>query len=187
MPPPLQRRRPLETRSLNDSSLEGTDTATAPPLNAQGPGTIRHSNVSCGPLGSDDRTRDSPDSQSHTVDSTDEVYLDYAASPPAPITPVQSFATSLASTLYANPHSASTAGTETALLIAKTRSRVLSDLFNVPVSALDQWDVVFTPGGATRGIQMIGSAWKWRKGSDSDGQIGLSYLRESHTRSVRAL
>ncbi|GAA6007892.1 hypothetical protein JCM11491_006527 [Sporobolomyces phaffii] len=112
----------------------------------------------------------------------DDVYLDYAASPPAPVTPVQRFATTLASTLYANPHSASTSGAETSLLIAKTRSRVLSELFNVSSSDLDQWDVVFTQGGATRGIQMIGNAWNWTTSDEGEDQkIGLRYLVESHT------
>ncbi|GAA5831135.1 hypothetical protein JCM5353_008774 [Sporobolomyces roseus] len=111
-----------------------------------------------------------------------DVYLDYAASPPAPITPVQRFATTLASTLYANPHSASTSGAETSLLIEKTRSRVLSELFNVPSSELDKWDIVFTQGGATRGIQIVGDAWNWRRSeANEDGKVGLRYLVESHT------
>ncbi|GAA5895130.1 uncharacterized protein JCM6883_002328 [Sporobolomyces salmoneus] len=112
----------------------------------------------------------------------DEVYLDYAASPPAPVTPAQRFATTLASTLYANPHSASTSGSETSLLIAKTRTRVLTELFNVSSDDLDKWDVVFTQGGATRGIQMIGDAWNWKRTEEMDnGQIALRYLTESHT------
>ncbi|GAA5843085.1 hypothetical protein JCM5353_000910 [Sporobolomyces roseus] len=111
-----------------------------------------------------------------------DVYLDYAASPPAPVTPVQRFATTLASTLYANPHSASTSGAETSLLIEKTRSRVLSELFNVPSSELDKWDVVFTQGGATRGIQMVGDAWNWKRSEENEeGKVGLRYLVESHT------
>jgi len=114
-----------------------------------------------------------------------DVYLDYAASPPAPVTPVQRFATTLASTLYANPHSASTSGAETSLLIEKTRSRVLSELFNVPSSELDKWDVVFTQGGATRGIQMVGDAWNWRRSEENEeGKVALRYLVESHTRCV---
>ncbi|GAA5924502.1 uncharacterized protein JCM15063_005660 [Sporobolomyces koalae] len=112
----------------------------------------------------------------------DTLYLDYAASPPTPVLPVQRLATTLASTLYANPHSASTAGVETALVVAKTRSRVLTDLFNVPATELDEWDLVFTQGGATRGIQMVGDAWHWQT-SDEMGsdQIALRYLTESHT------
>jgi len=114
-----------------------------------------------------------------------DVYLDYAASPPAPITPVRRFATTLASTLYANPHSASTSGAETSLLTEKTRSRVLSELFNVPSNELDKWDIVFTQGGATRGIQIVGDAWNWKRSEENEeGKVGLRYLVESHTRCV---
>ncbi|GAA6041299.1 hypothetical protein JCM8097_001326 [Rhodosporidiobolus ruineniae] len=110
-----------------------------------------------------------------------ETYLDYAAAPPAPKTPVQRFATSLGSTLLTNPHSRSTAGASTSSLIDSTRARVLTELFGVKEDQLDRWDVVFTAGGATQGIKLVGEAWKWEDEREMEGRPGLSYLVESHT------
>ncbi|GAA5898720.1 hypothetical protein JCM8208_004740 [Rhodotorula glutinis] len=111
----------------------------------------------------------------------DQVFLDCAAAPPAPLGPVTALASSLASTLYSNPHSASTAGVATHLLIDKTRTRVLSDLFNVPDDRVGVWDVVFVPGGATQAIRTLGDAWDWRGEADLGGGHGYEYLVESHT------
>lgn len=110
----------------------------------------------------------------------DSVYLDHAAAPPAPATPLAAFASSLQSQLLSNPHSASTAGVQTALVIDRTRTRVLQDLFNIPDDRLAEWDVVFTHGGATQGIKTIGDSWDW--GAESEETAALQYLVESHTR-----
>ncbi|GAA5885063.1 hypothetical protein JCM6882_007214 [Rhodosporidiobolus microsporus] len=110
-----------------------------------------------------------------------ETYLDHAASPPAPLTPVQRFASTLATTLLTNPHSASPSGTATSSAIDVVRGRVLTELFGVKKERLDRWDVVFTAGGATQGIRLVGDAWGWRKKEEMSGRPGLSYLVESHT------
>ncbi|GAA6006161.1 hypothetical protein JCM10207_000546 [Rhodosporidiobolus poonsookiae] len=111
----------------------------------------------------------------------DQVYLDHAASPPAPLTPIQAFTASLSSTLLTNPHSRSTSSVETSLAIARIRQRVLSELYGVPTARLDEWDVVFTAGGATQGIKTVGEAWDWRRKEAMGGRPGFSYLVESHT------
>ncbi|GAA5852697.1 hypothetical protein JCM9279_004958 [Rhodotorula babjevae] len=111
----------------------------------------------------------------------DQVFLDCAAAPPAPLGPVTALAQSLASTLYSNPHSASTAGVATHLLIDKTRARVLTELFNVPDDRVGEWDVVFVPGGATQAIRTLGDAWDWRGEADVGAGCGYEYLVESHT------
>ncbi|BGO97155.1 Molybdenum cofactor sulfurase [Rhodotorula toruloides ATCC 204091] len=111
----------------------------------------------------------------------DTVYLDHAASPPVPKTPLGNFTSSLQSTLLSNPHSASTSGVATSLTIDRTRTRVLTDLFGVSPERVGEWDVVFTHGGATQGIKMVGEAWNWRGESDLRGRNGLEYLVESHT------
>ncbi|GAA5928013.1 hypothetical protein JCM1841_001820 [Sporobolomyces salmonicolor] len=112
----------------------------------------------------------------------DTVYLDYAASPPAPVTPIRRFGSTIASSLYTNPHSASASAAATALLVDRVRIRVLTELFGIEKPHLDKWDVVFTPGGATSGIRMVGEAWDWRTEDDkSSGRVGLRYLVESHT------
>ena len=114
----------------------------------------------------------------------DQVFLDCAAAPPAPLGPVTALAQSLASTLYSNPHSASTAGVATHLLLDKTRARVLTELFNVPDDRVGEWDVVFVPGGATQAIRTVGDAWDWRGESEFGAGCGYEYLVESHTRCV---
>ncbi|BGO88953.1 hypothetical protein NBRC10512_005707 [Rhodotorula toruloides] len=111
----------------------------------------------------------------------DTVYLDYAASPPIPKTPLDSFTSSLQSNLFSNPHSASTSGVATSLAIDRTRTRVLTDLFGVSPERVGEWDVVFTHGGATQGIKMVSEAWDWRSEGDLRGRNGLEYLVESHT------
>jgi hypothetical protein len=110
----------------------------------------------------------------------DSVYLDHAAAPPAPAAPLAAFASSLQSQLLSNPHSSTTAGVQTALVIDRTRTRVLQDLFNVPDDRLAEWDVVFTHGGATQGIKMIGDSWDWD--AENEETAALEYLVESHTR-----
>ncbi|TKA53203.1 hypothetical protein B0A53_04059 [Rhodotorula sp. CCFEE 5036] len=109
----------------------------------------------------------------------DSIYLDHAAAPPAPATPLATFAASLQSQLLSNPHSSTTAGVQTALVIDRTRTRVLQDLFNVPDDRLAEWDVVFTHGGATQGIKMIGDSWDWD--AENEETAALEYLVESHT------
>ncbi|GAA5943958.1 hypothetical protein JCM3775_004722 [Rhodotorula graminis] len=111
----------------------------------------------------------------------DQVYLDCAAAPPAPLGPVTALAHSLASTLYSNPHSASTAGVATHLVIDQTRTCVLAELFNVPDDRAGEWDVVFVPGGATQAIRTLGDAWDWRAEADIGAGGGYEYLVESHT------
>ncbi|GAA5829047.1 hypothetical protein JCM11251_004107 [Rhodosporidiobolus azoricus] len=110
-----------------------------------------------------------------------ETYLDHAASPPAPLSPVQRFASHLSSTLLSNPHSASPSGSATSSAIDLVRSRVLTELFGIDKDQLDRWDVVFTAGGATQGIRLVGEAWNWRRAEEMGGRPGLSYLQESHT------
>ncbi|GAA5998033.1 uncharacterized protein JCM10292_002275 [Rhodotorula paludigena] len=137
------------------------------------------------------RTASSPSSSLWGADSADRdreypalrgtVHLDHAAAPPAPLAPVTALATALASTLYSNPHSASTAGAATQLAIDRTRTRVLQELFGVPDDRLSEWDVVFTPGGATQGIRTVGDAWDWRPAHETQGRGGYEYLLESHT------
>ncbi|GJN88068.1 hypothetical protein Rhopal_001024-T1 [Rhodotorula paludigena] len=137
------------------------------------------------------RTASSPSSPLWGADRADRdreypalrgtVHLDHAAAPPAPLAPVTALATSLASTLYSNPHSASTAGAATRLAIDRTRTRVLQELFGVPDDRLSEWDVVFTQGGATQGIRTVGEAWDWRPAQATQGRGGYEYLLESHT------
>lgn len=107
----------------------------------------------------------------------DTVYLDYAAAPPAPAAPIAALAQTIQTHLLSNPHSASTAGVDTGLLVDRTRTRVLQELFNVPDDRLGEWDVVFTQGGATQGIKLVGEGCNWRQPG-----TGLEYLVESHTR-----
>ncbi|BGP22253.1 molybdenum cofactor sulfurase [Rhodotorula toruloides] len=111
----------------------------------------------------------------------DTVYLDHAASPPVSKTPLESFTSSLQVTLFSNPHSASTSSVATSLAVGRTRTRVLTDLFGVRPERVGEWDVVFTHGGATQGIKMVGEAWKWRGQEDLRGRNGLEYLVEGHT------
>ncbi|GAA6053648.1 hypothetical protein JCM3770_001679 [Rhodotorula araucariae] len=111
------------------------------------------------------------------------VFLDHAASPPAPLSPLNALSASIASTLFSNPHSASTSGVGTHLVIDQTRTRVLKDLFAVPDERVHEWDVVFVPGGATQAIKTVGDAWDWRPAADATTN-GYEYLVESHTRHV---
>ncbi|GAA5872803.1 hypothetical protein JCM3774_006335 [Rhodotorula dairenensis] len=112
----------------------------------------------------------------------DCVYLDHAAAPPAPATPIAALAASIQSQLLSNPHSASTSGIQSALVTDRTRTRVLQDLFDVPDDRLAEWDVVFTHGGATQGIKLVGDAWNWSEHSeDQEHGAALEYLVESHT------
>ncbi|BGP53509.1 hypothetical protein JCM8202v2_001068 [Rhodotorula sphaerocarpa] len=106
----------------------------------------------------------------------DTVYVDYAAAPPAPAAPIAALAQTIQTHLLSNPHSASTAGVDTGLLVDRTRTRVLQELFNVPENRLGEWDVVFTQGGATQGIKLVGEGCNWRQPG-----TGLEYLVESHT------
>ncbi|BGP19007.1 hypothetical protein JCM10213_009284 [Rhodosporidiobolus nylandii] len=111
----------------------------------------------------------------------DQVYLDHAASPPAPLSTIQCFTALLQSQLLTNPHSASTPAVQTSLHIDAVRARVLSELFGVRTEDLGRWDVVFTAGGATQGIRTVGEAWGWKSEAKMGGKPGLSYLVESHT------
>ncbi|KAG0665368.1 hypothetical protein C6P46_006815 [Rhodotorula mucilaginosa] len=128
---------------------------------------------------------DSPDNDLYAPDRDAEhaawVAREYTAlkAPPAPAAPLAAFASSLQSQLLSNPHSSTTAGVQTALVIDRTRTRVLQDLFNVPDDRLAEWDVVFTHGGATQGIKMIGDSWDWD--AENEETAALEYLVESHT------
>lgn len=105
----------------------------------------------------------------------DTVYLDHAASPPAPHSSVQAFATSLASNLYSNPHSQSSSSIHTSNEIDRIRSKVLHDLFNVKNSGEHQWDLIFT-SGTTASLKLVGDCFPWNGKSTR-----YRYLKESHT------
>ena len=87
---------------------------------------------------------------------TESTYLDHAASPPVPPSAIHAFANSVASTLYANPHSDSPASTATSLAIDRIRKRVLKEVFGVSDNgnAQDGWDLIFTAGTLPDVIQM---------------------------------
>ncbi|KAI9024729.1 molybdenum cofactor sulfurase [Hyaloraphidium curvatum] len=106
----------------------------------------------------------------------DTVYLDYAASPPAPPAAVQAFLSDMSSTLYSNPHSRSTAAVATSLAIDRVRTRVLVELFGLESERAKEWDVVFT-SGATSSLKLVGDAFPWRR----EGRTRLRYLKNSHT------
>lgn len=119
--------------------------------------------------------RDVP--RSNTLPSADTVYLDYAASPPAPLSTIRAFTTALSSTLYSNPHSRSTSSRATSDAIADVRRRVLEELFGLQdAKAREGWDVVWT-SGATAALKLVAERFPWngeRKGR-------YRYLKEAHT------
>ncbi|SGY67721.1 BQ5605_C004g02801 [Microbotryum silenes-dioicae] len=103
-------------------------------------------------------------------------YLDYAASPPVAPASVLAFHAALSKTLYANPHSRSTASVQTDIDIARTRARVLSHLFGLEDAQQSQeWDVVWT-SGTTAAIKLVANAWDWKR-----ERASLAYLTRSHT------
>lgn len=110
--------------------------------------------------------------------SADSIYLDYAASPPAPPSAVKSFLADISTTLYSNPHSRSTSSVRTAVAIDRVRSRVLAELFGLSQESSNSWDVVFT-AGTTAALKLVGDAFPWRRG---ETPARFRYLRQSHTR-----
>lgn len=71
----------------------------------------------------------------------------------------------------------------TQLAIDKVRARVLQELFGLEeASAARDWDLVFT-SGTTAAIKQLGEALPWK----ACRTTRLSYLKQSHTRSVRSL
>lgn len=117
--------------------------------------------------------------QSLTRPLADTVYLDYAASPPAPPAAVQSFLADMTSHLYSNPHSRSTSSAATSIAIDRVRGRILTELCGLSAEASKQWDVVFT-SGTTASIKLVGDAFSWR----AEARARLRYLKQSHTSSV---
>ncbi|KAJ6519329.1 molybdenum cofactor sulfurase [Mycena sanguinolenta] len=102
-------------------------------------------------------------------------YLDYAASAPAPLSTLQRIATSLATTLYSNPHSRSSSSVTTSLEIERCRGRVLEYLFGLDdAQSRSEWDLIFT-AGATASMKLVGDAFPWQDGSK------YCYLKQSHT------
>ncbi|KAM0792694.1 hypothetical protein ACM66B_002474 [Microbotryomycetes sp. NB124-2] len=118
----------------------------------------------------------------------DTVYLDHAASQPAPQQPIIDFARDVASTLYSNPHSRSTSAQQTNQTIDHTRSRVLHDLFgysdNITSTHATDYDVVFT-SGATASIKLVADGFNWHKPQTltplGDNYSRFIYLKQSHT------
>lgn len=92
---------------------------------------------------------------------------------------MQTFTRDITSTLYANPHSRSTASVQTALAIDRVRSRVLSSLFGLTSGQAKSWDVVFT-SGATASLKLVADAFPWQQ----TPRPCFRYLKQSHTRQV---
>ncbi|KAK4705574.1 molybdenum cofactor sulfurtransferase, partial [Phenoliferia sp. Uapishka_3] len=110
----------------------------------------------------------------------DTVYLDHAASPPAPLSTLHAFTTSISQTLYSNPHSRSTSSLKTSDEISSARTRVLSELFGVASpSARSRWDVIFT-SGATAALKLVSESYPWKE-SPTHGRARYRYLKEAHT------
>ncbi|KAJ6626919.1 pyridoxal phosphate-dependent transferase [Mycena sp. CBHHK59/15] len=103
-------------------------------------------------------------------------YLDYAASAVAPILTLHSLSSSIATTLYSNPHSRSSSSVATSLEIERCRGRILEDLFGLSTSlSKSKWDVIFT-SGATASMKLVGDAFPWKAGASR-----YRYLKQSHT------
>ncbi|KAJ7124827.1 molybdenum cofactor sulfurase [Mycena crocata] len=102
-------------------------------------------------------------------------YLDYAASPPSPLSTFHRFSEKIVTTLYSNPHSRSTSSVATSIEIEQCRGQVLEDLFGLSTAvSRSQWDVVFT-AGATASMKLVGDAFPWQERSK------YCYLQQSHT------
>ncbi|ORY80683.1 pyridoxal phosphate-dependent transferase, partial [Leucosporidium creatinivorum] len=102
------------------------------------------------------------------------VYLDHAASAPAPPAAVQAFLGDISTTLYSNPHSRSPSSAQTGIAIDRIRSRVLAELFGLSSENSKEWDVVFT-AGATASLKLVGDGFRWQEGAR------FRYLKQSHT------
>lgn len=95
--------------------------------------------------------------------------------------------------IWGNPHSASSspAAMSTANRIAALRSRILTEMFNVPSHQLKQWDVIFT-ANATAAIKLVAESFPWRqssrlgllKDSNHTSVIGTAKIAESHGNKV---
>ena len=114
--------------------------------------------------------------EAHSSRPLDTVYLDYAASPPAPPAAVASLLTDMSSSLYSNPHSRSTSSVATSIAIDRVRGRVLSELCGLSSEASKEWDVVFT-SGTTASIKLVGDSFPWQ----AETRARLRYLKQSHT------
>ncbi|KAM0756508.1 hypothetical protein T439DRAFT_321216 [Meredithblackwellia eburnea MCA 4105] len=112
----------------------------------------------------------------------DTIYLDHAASPPAPLSALNAFTTAMSKTLFSNPHSRSTSSLATSHLISNVRSRVLADLFGLDTPDVrERWDLVFT-SGATASLKLVADSFPWRGKEDSSGTgARYRYLKEAHT------
>ncbi|THH12815.1 hypothetical protein EW146_g7345 [Bondarzewia mesenterica] len=105
----------------------------------------------------------------------DAIYLDYAASPPAPLLSViSSLQARLSRSLFSNPHSLSPSSASSSSIIASTRSRLLSTLFKLPTPSHKDWVLIFT-AGATAGCRLVAEAFDWHSNTH------FVYTKEAHT------
>ncbi|KAK4046850.1 hypothetical protein OIV83_005746 [Microbotryomycetes sp. JL201] len=120
---------------------------------------------------------------------SDTVYLDHAASQPAPLTPLHTLASDVASALYSNPHSRSTSAQHTRNLVDKVRSRVLNDLFGIDNDRSNcTFDCIFT-SGATASMKLVADGFDWSCTPSPPQDPPLStpsstrfiYFKQSHT------
>lgn len=100
-------------------------------------------------------------------------YLDYAASPPVPLSVLHSLSSAVSKDLYSNPHSRSYSSVLTTTAVDRIRDQVLEEMFGLSGSSRQDWDIVFT-SGATAALRLVGDAYEW-KGAR------YRYLKESHT------
>ncbi|KAI5477817.1 Molybdenum cofactor sulfurase [Pseudohyphozyma bogoriensis] len=109
------------------------------------------------------------------------VYLDYSASPPAPVSTFHAFTRDVSTTLYSNPHSRSPSSTAATAAISNVRRRVMSDVFGLATpQAQAKWDVVFT-SGATGALKLVAESYDWTDRSDGNGGVTYRYVTEVHT------
>lgn len=103
----------------------------------------------------------------------DTCYLDYAASPPVPLSILHSLSTAVSKDLYSNPHSRSYSSVLTTNAIDRIRDQVLEEMFGLSGPSRQDWDVVFT-SGATAALKLVGDSYGWEGAR-------YRYLKESHT------
>lgn len=97
-------------------------------------------------------------------------YLDHAGATVCSRSQMEEFSALVQSTLFANPHSQSTASRRTHEIIERVRQRILRSLNTTS----DQYSVIFT-SGATAAMKMIGETFPWSQNSE------FCYTVDNHT------
>lgn len=100
-------------------------------------------------------------------------YLDHTGATTYAYSPLISYQTDLATTLFGNPHSENPSSRRATAQVDHARRRVL-DLFR---ASPDNWDLIFTQN-ASGAAKIVADSFQWEEGSE------YIYYRETHTSMV---